>query len=95
MATRAKTIENLTEALEDFCKDIEQTGGIVFDEDGNPVPAADETWIDLAETYFKACMVLNRKPVVAEKEKCIDCGGTNIQEGTCVDCMREDGFEVD
>lgn len=28
-----------------------------------------------------------------ESERCIDCGGTNIEEATCVDCMRRDGLE--
>ena len=56
------------DALKEFCKDIEQTGGIKphEDKDGTFVPAADEEWIDIAETYLKACKALGRKPKIAK-----------------------------
>lgn len=28
-----------------------------------------------------------------EPERCIDCDGTNIDEGACIDCLRAAGYE--
>ena len=55
------------DALVEFCKDIEQTGGIepyYEDKEGTYAPVADNEWIDLAETYLKACKALGRKPMI-------------------------------
>lgn len=78
-----------TAALEDFVRTIEVTGGIVKKRDGTVAPAGDEDWIDLGDCYLRACDALGQQPVYSA---CIDCGGTNIQEGTCLDCLREEGF---
>lgn len=56
----------IREALEEFCHDIEQTGGIIPNPDsggdGTFVPDADRDWVDLADTYVKACRALGREP---------------------------------
>jgi hypothetical protein len=66
-------------ALEAFVVTIEATGGCVRPgpvadgpqgeevaafEDDRPVPAADETWLDLADAYLRACRALGREPMV-------------------------------
>lgn len=48
--------------LQELIDIINDTGGLVYDEDENLVPAADREWIDLAETYLSACQVMNREP---------------------------------
>jgi hypothetical protein len=50
------------EVLAEFVRDIDDTGGIRPNREGLWYPVADEDWIDLAETYRKACQVLGRKP---------------------------------
>jgi hypothetical protein len=65
--TPSKRVQ-VKDALVEFCKDIEQTGGIEpYFEDGREgmyCPVADNDWIDLAETYRKACKALGRKPMI-------------------------------
>lgn len=84
MASRELTKENLIEVAEELCKDIEQTGGIVFDRDGNPVPAASKTWISMAEIYLKACMVLNRKVVIKRPKGETPMEPTGMEVGQAV-----------
>jgi len=52
------------EALEDFCETIEATGGVEILDDGNATCAGDEEWIDLADSYLKACFALRRDPKI-------------------------------
>jgi hypothetical protein len=56
--------DKIREALEEFCHDIEQTGGIIPNPEGDAtfVPDADHEWVDLADTYVKACRALGRSP---------------------------------
>ena len=57
------------DALVEFCDDIDQTGGLVLHGEGSHyVPAASDDWIDLGETYLKACKALRRKPKIAEED---------------------------
>lgn len=81
-----------TAALEDLVRTIEATGGLVKKPGGLVAPAGDEEWTDLGDCYLRACDALGRPPAYV---KCIDCDGTNIEEGACLDCMREDGYDVD
>lgn len=50
--------EQYREILEEFVRDINDTGGVIKHRDGYVVPAADEDWIDLGTTYAKAYGVL-------------------------------------
>jgi hypothetical protein len=52
---------SLVSILQELIADIERTGGIVRNEDGNYAPAADEEWSDLAITVMKAHRVLNER----------------------------------
>ena len=64
-----KRLPNTTEVeaiLLEFINDIEQTGGVVECLDGLHAPVADEDWIDLGETYLKACRALGREPVIED-----------------------------
>ena len=58
------------EALVDFCDDIDAAGGIRPNPEdpgsGQVVPVADDEWIDLADTYLRACRALGRKPKYEE-----------------------------
>ncbi len=53
------------DALEEFVKAIDATGGVRRDDHGYPVPVADEDWIDLGAAYEKACAALERPPLCA------------------------------
>lgn len=53
--------------LEEFVNDIELTGGVFKDKNGWYTLVADPDWIDLAETYVKACRVLGRKPALVDQ----------------------------
>jgi hypothetical protein len=53
-------------ALEDFINTIEATGGIRAFEDGTYGPEADEDWIDLGDSYVKACAELRRPILYAD-----------------------------
>jgi hypothetical protein len=53
-------------ALEDFINTIEATGGIRAFEDGTYGPEADEDWIDLGDSYIKACAELGRPILYAD-----------------------------
>jgi len=59
-----KKKSDLEDILKRFCEDIEVTGGVVKLDDGNHALATDEDWIDLADTYLKACRALGREPKV-------------------------------
>jgi len=66
----AKNSKRVKDALVEFCEDIELTGGIepyYDDKDGMYAPVADSEWIDLAETYLKACEALGRKPKIVKR----------------------------
>lgn len=54
------------EALEDFVKTIEATGGVVKDHKGYFVPVVDEEWVDLGDSYIRACAALGRKPKIVK-----------------------------
>jgi len=61
--------ELIVQSLREFCDDIDQTGGLVLHGEGSHyVPAASDDWIDLGETYLKACKALRRKPKIAEED---------------------------
>jgi hypothetical protein len=51
-------------ALEEFCRVIEATDGVVETPSGLHEPFGDRDWIDLGEAYIQACAALGRKPVV-------------------------------
>ncbi len=50
-------------ALDEFCANIDATGGLTRGEEGLPVPCGDPEWLDMADTYLKACAALGRTPV--------------------------------
>ena len=84
---------NPKKVLAEFCADIDATGGVVELVDGNHAPAADEDWIDLAETYLRACEALGRKPKVRtpcprSPNTCANCGAEEVCgediAGTCL-----------
>jgi hypothetical protein len=58
--------KEMEKALQDFVDCIDATGGVMSDDKGNPVPVADEDWIDLGVAYMGACLVLGREPRVQE-----------------------------
>jgi hypothetical protein len=70
-------------ALEAFIGTIEATGGclrpgtvttgpggeeVIDFEDSRPVPAGDESWLDLADAYLLACRALGREPVLRDDD---------------------------
>lgn len=57
-------VEHLKVALMSFVYDIEVSGGIVEDDNGNVYPVADPAWPDLAISYLKACEALDQEPMV-------------------------------
>ena len=61
--TKSKQVQ-VRDSLVEFCDDIEATGGISPNPvgDGTSILACDDEWVDLAETYLKACRALGRKP---------------------------------
>jgi hypothetical protein len=77
--------------LEDLVRTIEATGGLVQADDGDPgvlAPAGDPTWIDLGDTYLKACEVLQREPVIHEETipaTCRECGAEAEEFVNCPD----------
>ena len=58
--------EAIKSALVSFCDDIEMTGGVGINAKGNHFPLGDEDWIDLGETYIKACKALGREPLIVQ-----------------------------
>jgi hypothetical protein len=44
--------------LEEFVRDINDTGGVWMDSKGLPHPMGEPNWIDLGVTYLKACDVI-------------------------------------
>jgi hypothetical protein len=60
--------EKFRAVIEEFIADIENTGGILQRADGLVTLTVDLEWIDLAETYQKACAVLNRSPMIDAEE---------------------------
>lgn len=59
---KVKDASAIAKALEEFVNDVDATGGVAEDRKGFMVPVADPEWVDLGETYMKACGALNRKP---------------------------------
>jgi len=64
--------ETMRAVLPEFCNDIEAVGGVVKTtgqnySHGNYTLAYDKDWVDLAETYVKACHALGRNPMVVER----------------------------
>ena len=67
MATKVKQLEA---ALKDFCKTVEEQGGVEVDLSDNKdlyLPFGDEDWTDLCASYIKACKALGRKPKIEER----------------------------
>lgn len=62
---QTKDASKIAKALEEFVDDINVTGGVVEDEEGLICPVGDPEWIDLGETYMKACEALDREPKVS------------------------------
>jgi hypothetical protein len=56
----------MRKALLDFIDVINSTGGVVKDSGGYFVPVADTYWIDLGESYIKACKAVGVEPKVTE-----------------------------
>jgi len=54
-------------AVQDLLETIENTGGVVLQDDGLHHLVCDEDWIDLAEAYVKLCEVAGRTPKVREE----------------------------
>jgi hypothetical protein len=67
------TKTELTEQiLNEFCDDIESTGGLT-DHDGESVGVvADPAWFDLAVTYVRACHALGREPMTHNVDPPVD-----------------------
>jgi hypothetical protein len=59
---------HLHNATQDLLETIENTGGVVLQDDGLHHLACDEDWIDLAEAYIKLCEVAGRTPKVREEQ---------------------------
>lgn len=57
------------EVLAEFVSDINLTGGVYLDKKGLHHPVADPDWIDLAETYLKACQAIGKKPTIVEGDE--------------------------
>lgn len=55
------------EALLDLCNTIEATGGVIAYHDGTHGCAGDRDWIDLADSYLRACAALGREPMIDKK----------------------------
>jgi hypothetical protein len=45
---------------EQLVQSIDATGGVTFDDKGQPAPEADPDWIDLGHLYLEACVALGR-----------------------------------
>ena len=52
--------------VNEFMSDIEAVGGLVKRADGWLAIAADDEWTDLADTYYQACRVTQRRPLIAD-----------------------------
>jgi hypothetical protein len=63
VTTVLTSIDQISEALNDFIATIEATGGLTRTSRREPVPYADEDWPDLADAYLKACQALGREPM--------------------------------
>lgn len=61
--------KKLKEALKLFCEDIDSTGGVTMNAKGFYSPLGDPDWLNLADSYMKACQALGRKPFVREPEE--------------------------
>ena len=57
----------MEEALRDFIRTINATGGLAVNDAGETIPVADEDWLDLAEAYLLACDALGVKPLLGEE----------------------------
>jgi hypothetical protein len=70
----AKDLSEAHKILAEFVRDINETGGVIRDCKGWHAPAIDLEWIDLGETYLKACDALGLKPKIASNEEDKDHG---------------------
>jgi len=61
--------DEIIAALVEFVSDVDQAGGVCITAKGSFAPIADQNWIDLGETYVKACKALRRQPVLAESSQ--------------------------
>jgi hypothetical protein len=61
--------DRLRAALREFVHTIDATGGVLRLPSGHVAPAADEDWIDLGESYLKACCVLKRLPMIYNEDE--------------------------
>jgi hypothetical protein len=64
--------EKLKAVLEEFVRDVNESGGVFTDADGRVCPRADPGWVDLGATYLKACTVLGLAPQYDEGENLLD-----------------------
>lgn len=63
-----KKSDPVREALLEFVKDVEDTGGVVRLPDSTQYePKGDREWTDLGTTYIHACRALKRPPMVEEE----------------------------
>lgn len=70
--------KKIKEALMEFVKDVELTGGVGKSAKGDYFPLADRTWVDLAETYVRACEAMGRRPKIDRNVS--DMEDVNIDE---------------
>jgi len=64
-----ETESDVKRILLEFVKDIDATGGVCkFEDTDNYAPVGDKDWIDLGETYLKACKALRRRPHIVKED---------------------------
>ena len=75
------TIETV---LKEFVNDVDVTGGVSADADGNWRLNGSPEWFDLSLTYLHACRVLGRVPLICTDDnnapKCPHCGVVLVNE---------------
>lgn len=64
-----KALDDALKALEMFRSTIEATGGVVLNSHGHYEPVGDQDWIDLGESYVRACEALGREPMVEKDQE--------------------------
>jgi len=64
-----KDPRDLKKVLREFIGDIDATGGVCkFEDTDDYAPVGDKDWIDLGETYLKACKALRRRPHIVKED---------------------------
>lgn len=64
-----ETGSDFKKILLEFVQDIDATGGVCkFEGTDNYAPVGDKDWIDLGETYLKACKALKKRPHIEKGE---------------------------